>query len=151
MLQLNFEPPARGDELEIYLRGAGSNAAATIAAPASSQLAPLTLEQATRVRSEAHAVFAERSVIEYLTELVRATRERSGIASGASVRAGLQLLSAAKGLAYIRGREYVLPADIAAMAAPALAHRLCFSDEDASTRRRLQLMGEIIESVKAPR
>ena len=145
MIQLNVEAPPLEDELAIYLRGASTQAQSE--APART----LTLEQALRAREEAASVFVELSVVEYLTELVRATRERAGISTGVSVRGGLQLLAAAKGLAYVRGREFVLPADIAAMAVPALAHRLCFSDEEASTRRRAQWVRETLDAVRAPK
>jgi MoxR-like ATPase len=60
----------------------------------------------------------------YLARLVRATREHLQVEVGASPRAGLMLLMAAKARAALRGRGHVLPDDVKAVAKPVLRHRL---------------------------
>jgi MoxR-like ATPase len=63
-------------------------------------------------------------VREYLVAVVRATREHPSIRLGASPRATQGLYTAAQALAAIRGRDFVLPDDVKALAGPVLAHRL---------------------------
>ena len=72
----------------------------------------------------ARSVFASPAVKEYAVNLVRATREDRDLRLGASPRATLQLVRAAKAQAALHGREYVLPDDIDSLAVAVLGHRL---------------------------
>lgn len=72
----------------------------------------------------ARAVFASGPVKEYAVNLVRATRDDRDLRLGASPRATLQLIRAAKAQAALNGRDYVLPDDIDALAVAVLGHRL---------------------------
>ena len=63
-------------------------------------------------------------LLAYVARLVRATRTNLRVEVGASPRAGLMLLTAAKARAALRGRGHVLPDDVKAMARPVLRHRL---------------------------
>lgn len=72
----------------------------------------------------ARSVFASPAVKEYAVNLVRATREDRDLRLGASPRATLQLVRAAKSQAALHGREYVLPDDIDSLAVAVLGHRL---------------------------
>jgi len=63
-------------------------------------------------------------VVDYLLGLVRATRDDARLALGASPRAALGLHRAAQARALLRGRDYVLPDDVKALAIPVLAHRV---------------------------
>ncbi|MFK4728345.1 MoxR family ATPase [Agromyces mediolanus] len=69
-------------------------------------------------------VFTSAPVKEYAVELTRATRDDRQLRLGASPRATLQLVRAAKAHAAMHGRDFVLPDDIDALAVPVLAHRL---------------------------
>ncbi len=75
----------------------------------------------------ARAVFASGAVKQYAVNLVRATREDRDLRLGASPRATLQLIRAAKAQAALNGREYVLPDDIDSLAVSVLGHRLVAS------------------------
>ena len=72
----------------------------------------------------ARAVFASSAVKEYAVNLVRATRDDRDLRLGASPRATLQLIRAAKAQAALNGRDYVLPDDIDSLAVAVLGHRL---------------------------
>jgi MoxR-like ATPase len=92
---------------------------------------PLSLIQAVVSGAElrammttARGVFASGAVKEYAVNLVRATREDRDLRLGASPRATLQLIRAAKAQAALHGREYVLPDDIDSLAVAVLGHRL---------------------------
>jgi MoxR-like ATPase len=69
-------------------------------------------------------VFTSAPVKEYAVDLARATREDRQLRLGASPRATLQLIRAAKAHAAMHGRDFVLPDDVDALAVPVLAHRL---------------------------
>jgi MoxR-like ATPase len=77
----------------------------------------------TLQRSRAAVVVAD-DVVDYLLGVVRATREDNRLALGASPRAALALHRAAQARALLRGRSFVLPDDVKALAVPVLAHRL---------------------------
>ncbi|GAB3616796.1 MoxR family ATPase [Okibacterium endophyticum] len=77
-----------------------------------------------RMMATVRAVFVSPAVKAYAVELVRATREHNELRLGASPRATLQLIRAAKAMAMIAGRGFVLPDDVDALAVPVLAHRL---------------------------
>ncbi|MEH3033840.1 MAG: MoxR family ATPase [Aeromicrobium erythreum] len=74
--------------------------------------------------AEARQVHVSSAVERYCVDIARATREDTAIRLGASPRATLQLVRAAKARAYVHGRDYVLPDDVDALASPVLAHRL---------------------------
>jgi len=69
-------------------------------------------------------VVVQDDVVAYVAALVRATRQDLHFALGASPRAGVMLLRAAKATAALEGRDYVLPEDVQAMLAPTLRHRV---------------------------
>jgi MoxR-like ATPase len=71
----------------------------------------------------------------YVVSLVEATRRSPDLRLGASPRAGLQLLRAARAAAALAGRDHVLPDDVQAMAGPVLAHRLLLTADAAAARR----------------
>jgi MoxR-like ATPase len=69
------------------------------------------------------------AVATYLVDIVRATREMSGVQVGASPRASVALLQASRARAALCGRDFVLPDDVKAMSEPSLAHRLSLRPE----------------------
>jgi len=69
-------------------------------------------------------VFVSEEVLRYAMAVLRASRDHPGIQLGASPRAGLHLVALAKALAYLDGRDHVLPDDVQALGVPVLAHRL---------------------------
>lgn len=74
--------------------------------------------------AEARAVHVSDAVERYCVDIARATREDTAIRLGASPRATLQLVRAAKALAYVRRRDFVLPDDVDELAPSVLTHRL---------------------------
>ena len=76
----------------------------------------------------AAAVFCHQALKEAIAGMIRDTRIHRGFLLGASPRAGLHLLEAAKALALVRGRAYVTDEDLASLAAPVLAHRIKLRD-----------------------
>lgn len=91
-------------------------------------------------------------IVAYVVALVRATRGHGDLSSGASPRAAAALASAARAAAALDGRDYVVPDDVKALAAPLLRHRLILSPAAEIDARRIDdVVAELIESVGAPR
>ena len=83
-----------------------------------------TLEELVAVREAVARVAASEPLLDYIVALLGATRAHPLAETGASPRAGLQLLGAARARAALQGREYALPDDIQALAYAVLAHRI---------------------------
>jgi len=82
-----------------------------------------------QVRREIQSVNAEPGLLHYVGEIVRSTRENPNLILGCSPRAAVMLLKASKVLAGLRGRTFVTPDDVKAIALPALRHRLILRPE----------------------
>jgi MoxR-like ATPase len=83
----------------------------------------------------AHRVYAARALRDYIVALMRYTRADQRVELGASPRAGLMLLRAAKARALIEGRDHALPDDVQALAESVLAHRIMLVPEAAGVER----------------
>ena len=97
-------------------------------------------------------VFVSDAVERYVVDLVRATRDDSRVALGASPRGALALLKLARAQAGLRGRDYVTPDDVKSMAAPALAHRLSLRPELWVTRvSAADVVTDLLGTVPTPK
>jgi MoxR-like ATPase len=82
-----------------------------------------------RLVEAARGLYVEESLGRYVVALLRQTRGDQRLYLGASPRAGIALLRVAKARALSEGRDYVIPEDVKAVAAPVLAHRLILAPE----------------------
>ncbi len=96
----------------------------------------------------AHRVHASRSLRDYIVALLRRTRADDRVELGASPRAGLMLLRAAKARALVSGRDHALPDDVQALAAAVLSHRLMLAPEAAGVSRE-EIVRDAITAVPA--
>jgi len=106
------------------------------------------------LRAQHADTFVHPDLIEYIASIVRATRDDPRILVGASPRAGVHLMIAARGMAILEGRRYVLPDDIRSLAFAVLNHRVILRRESARSTPApehslgaLGLVREVIESV----
>jgi len=83
----------------------------------------------------ARRVHASRTLRDYIVALLRHTRDDHRVELGASPRAGLMLLRAAKAHALVNGRDHALPDDVQALAAAVLSHRIMLVPEAAGVER----------------
>jgi MoxR-like ATPase len=98
--------------------------------PATYGLTPVTdAAGLAGLRAAARGIRVEPALLEYITHIVRATREAASLALGASPRAGIALLKASRALALLEGRAFVIPDDVKRLAAPALRHRVTVTPE----------------------
>jgi MoxR-like ATPase len=97
------------------------------------------------------AVFVADALKAYAVDLAEATRRSRSVRLGASPRATLQLLRAAKAWAALEGRDYVVPDDLQFLLRPVLAHRLLLSAEaQLSGLSSDQLLSTVVQSVALP-
>jgi MoxR-like ATPase len=96
------------------------------------------------------AVHAEPVVVDYVLDVVEASRRHPKVVLGASPRAGLMLLRVARALAVLADRGYVLPDDVKAAAPPVLGHRLGLAGGRADLTAGRAVVAELLASVRAP-
>ncbi len=89
----------------------------------------VTREQLRQLQQRAADLTVDATLFRYITAIVRATRDQPGIRLGASPRASLALLSAAKAHAVFSKRDYATPDDVKSVATQVLAHRLSLKAE----------------------
>ena len=124
MMKVRIGYPSAGEEAVVVERSLHEAA----------ELAPLlTAEMLASLQALTAEVYVDRAVIDYAVDLTRATREPSTVglpgvkpfvAFGASPRGSINLVHAARALAVVRGRRYVLPSDVTELARDVLRHRI---------------------------
>jgi MoxR-like ATPase len=129
MMKVLVGYPTADEEFVIVERVTG--AAVAVAAVAS-------MEQLAALQQECRSVFVDPALITYVVRLVAATRDPQRVGAkdlarfityGASPRASINLVEGARALAFLRGRDYVLPQDLADLVPDVLRHRLVLSYE----------------------
>lgn len=144
LLKVSLGYPSQAEENDILLR--------FHAADPLPDLEPVTgPEEILALIGERRQVRVEDSVRDYIVRVARATRENTDIQLGASPRATLALYMAAQAWAAIQGRNFVLPDDVKALAAPVFSHRLMIAPQ-AQLRGRdsAQLIDDIVSTVPVP-
>jgi MoxR-like ATPase len=110
--------------------------------------AVITAGEVLQLQDAANRVRATRPLRDYVVALLRYTRDDPRVELGASPRAGLMLLRAAKAHAMLDGRDHALPDDVQALARPALAHRLMLAPEAAGTPAS-QVVADAVANTRA--
>jgi MoxR-like ATPase len=96
-------------------------------------------------------VRVDESLYTYIVSLVAATRQHKALSLGASPRASVALMHLAQAYAYLRGRDYVTPDDIASLYIPAVAHRVQLTQESKLSLLSLRdVLTEIMRSTDVP-
>jgi MoxR-like ATPase len=114
--------------------------------------AVVSREELCGMQAALEDVFVSDAVQRYVVDLVQATRSDHRVALGASPRGALALLKAARAEAVLRGRDFVTPDDVKAMAVPALAHRLILQPELWVARvSSAQVVSQILTHVATPK
>jgi MoxR-like ATPase len=112
----------------------------------------VTLEDITSARAGIQAVKVEGSVLEYMGEIARASREEDDLLLGASPRAAIAMLLTSKTLAACRGRDFVIPDDVQEVAYPTLRHRLLLRPEaEIEGVRPDEVIGRLLGRIAVPR
>jgi len=111
----------------------------------------LTPEEVAAVQGAARATFVAQPVLDFAVAIVTATRRHPEIALGASPRASVTLIRCAQARALLKGRAFVVPDDVKALALATLSHRLVTSNgfgQDAARGRKI--VQSILDATPAP-
>jgi len=120
MVRLSLGYPAPADEAELLRRKQACNPLQTV-----ERL--LTLEELEGLRRTVDRVYLSEAVCDYIVRLISATRNHPLIVQGASPRATLALAAMSRAAAFVLGRDYVVPDDVALVFRDTIAHRLILS------------------------
>ena len=152
MLKVRVGYPTRDAEKEIVARMASGRPIEV--------LRIAQAEDLLAARSAVAELFMDQKVVDYIVDVVRGTRDPQAvgmaelkpiIAFGASPRASIYLAQAARAHAYLRGRNYVLPEDVQAMALDVLRHRVLLTFEaEAEDLDADRVITKLLEAVRVP-
>ena len=147
MFKLKVDYPSREEEMEIMNRF-GSWQEPEGGEPEK----VLSREDLFRIREEVAGIYVDDNLKNYILDIVFRTREGSPyIECGASPRASLNLVKAARGKAYLQGRDYVLPDDVKSIVYDVLRHRIILSFEaEAEDITVEEIIADILEEVNLP-
>ena len=125
LLKTRINYPSAEEELSILK----AHHAGVLGSGAEPEITPIATELIDKARRELRAIQVEDSVLLYIANLVRRTRNWPAIALGASPRAAASLLLVAKAYAAFDGRDYVIPDDVKSALLPTMRHRLILRPE----------------------
>lgn len=112
----------------------------------------LTKDQVVAYRRAVQSVTVEEHLLCYVASIVSATRSHAALDLGASPRASIGMLNAAKAIAVMRGRDFVIPEDIQEMAVPVLRHRVQLTPEkEMEGLSPDTVIADIVRSIDVPR
>ncbi|MGH3000064.1 MAG: AAA family ATPase, partial [Gaiellaceae bacterium] len=137
--------PAREDEIELLGRRLARGEDEVELSPVVDGATLVAMQQALE------QVHVSPAIEGYIVDVVAATRASRQLAVGASPRGSLALMKLSRAKAALAGRDFVVPEDVKAVAAPALAHRLTLRPELWVQRIRGEdVVAEALESVPTP-
>jgi len=144
-VRLSLGYPSPKDEIAMVLSRQGSN-------PVKSLKPLMSRDDLAVVQEEVKRTYIHEAVVKYVVDLITATRNHDDIQRGASPRATLAVTDMAKAAAQIKGRDYVLPADVREVFPWTVAHRLILSaGAEGMNRTPEEILKEIAEQTAAPR
>ena len=145
LIRLSLGYPEPKDEVSMVLSRQEGN-------PLQNLRMVLSRDQLCALQDTVDKTFLSDSVVAYIVRLIGATRTNGDILRGASPRATLAVASMSKAVAQLRGRDYVVPADVREVFLPCVAHRLMLTPR-AQTQGITpeQVLERILESVPTPR
>jgi len=117
------------------------------------ELAPvMSVEEIIRLQERVARVRIDEAILDYVLDLVEATRQHEAIEVGVSPRGSVSIICAAQALALLSGRDYVVPDDVKTLVVPAFAHRLVFHSfaQNGQFKNSEQILKQILEQTAIP-
>lgn len=144
-MRLSIGYPSPEAECEMIANRLGRN-------PLESVRRIVTREQLLEMQREAAGVYVKDEVISYIVRLIGATRSHPLLTRGASPRATLSVTALARAIAYIYGRDFVIPDDVSMVLEHGAAHRLLLAHEaEAKGVTAESILRNIVKGVPAPK
>ena len=104
------------------------------------------------VRQAVTGVRLTDALVDYIVDVVRATRQHAGLEVGASTRAANMLAAASRAFAAVQGRDFVIPDDVKTLAVPVLRHRLVLAPmAEIEGQAGERILADILDQTAAPR
>lgn len=138
-IKLQIGYPDRAAQLDILEN------ASRAAAPSEGSAATLSLDSLRKIQQHVQTITVHPRVREYLVDLVQATRESPSIELGVSPRGMLHWQRISQAWAFLQGRDFVTPSDVAKVARPVLSVRLLTTTDDVDS-----VIDQVMEQVPAP-
>ncbi|MCA9153574.1 MAG: MoxR family ATPase [Planctomycetales bacterium] len=150
MFKLQVEYPNEREEAEILrMHGDQQDINRRLEEELETVTSPQEIIEVTRSTG---AIRVDEKLIDYINKIVRLTRQWPQFHLGASPRAGIALMQAARTLAAFSGRDYAVPDDVVQISLPALRHRVILTAEAEVEGHSVdQLLTDLIRSVEVPR
>ena len=112
----------------------------------------LSAQQITEIKRQVKSVLVEEKLLQFIARLTHQTRNHKSIYLGASPRASLAIMNAAKAMAATNGRDFVTPEDILEVVPPVLRHRIILSpDKEMEGVTEDTVLKQIIQTMDIPR
>ena len=144
MMRLSLGYPEESEELRMasnYLSGKSEEKIESVC----------SVEEILKMQEDVKNVRVSDGVLKYARDIVDLTRKDKSLSLGASPRALLGLLGAARGCAYMKGRDYVKPDDVKAVAVNTLHHRVILSSEARIRKENVdRLLQELVLRARVP-
>ena len=145
MVRLSLGYPSPRDEVSMVLNRQGGD-------PLAQTQTLMSREDLVALQQAVEETYVSESVVNYIVDLICATRNNSKILRGASPRATLAVTAMAKAVARLRGRDYVVPGDVREVFVHTIAHRLLLTPlAQAQNESPEELLRQILETVPAPK
>ena len=145
MVRLSIGYPSPRDERDMVLSRQGGN-------PLAAVKQVISRSELVAMQQAAEAVYAKEEVVDYIVSLIAATRSHEKILRGASPRATLAVTAMAKSVAYLSGRDYLVPEDVRLVFADVVSHRLLLTPEaEMDGVQARDLVEKLLARVPAPR
>jgi MoxR-like ATPase len=146
LLKIKIGYPSSQEELQILEK---HNQATALEQAEITPIEPQTLQQAQR---ELRELKLEQSLLGYISEIARKTRNWPSVSLGASPRAAISLMLAAKAMAALDNRDYVIPDDVKAAVLPAMRHRIVLRPEaELEGLDTDRVLTDVLASVEVPK
>jgi MoxR-like ATPase len=150
LLKIDMGYPTLSEEIDIVARTTTDQSGETL--PLSGVAAVLNERAVLALQALTARQRVDAAVIDYAVRIARATRDWPGIAMGAGSRGPIALVRAAKAVALLAGRSFVVPDDVKSIATSALRHRIALSaDAHLDGRKVDELLQAILDATPAPR
>ena len=150
LFKIVIDYPNRDEEREIVMRHGHYSSMPRIADFA--MKAVVSQEQLAEARQVTARIRLTEPLVDYIVDIIRATRQHPAIETGASTRAANMMAAASRAFAALCGRDFVIPDDIKRLTVPLLRHRIVMTptaDIEGITSERI--LREIVDQLTAPR
>ena len=145
MVCLSLGYPSPRDEVNMVLNRQGGD-------PLAQAQTLMSREDLSALQQAVEETYVSESVVNYIVDLICATRNHSKILRGASPRATLAVTAMAKAVARLRGRDYVIPGDVREVFVHTIAHRLLLTPlAQAQNESPEDILRQLLETVPAPK